>query len=235
MPVVPSIPVPRSLRRGPRPHLLHAALSALLPLALIGFGPPGSSRSAAPSRELLDRIWRGVEQAQERHESGCGKLTETRVSALLVRPLVMHGTFCAAGLDRFRVDYEGPNPARVVYNRGVLNVWTDGGRRTEVFDVSHAVQRAQSYFSGPRSSANLEHDFSITATETSDRYALLLLPVSGRIAGRVKRVAVELGKVDFLPRRIEIDGKSGVDSIFETRIEKLDAPLNESLFEVYRP
>jgi len=194
-----------------------------------------SSSSAASSRALLDRIWRGVEQVQERHGSGCGKLTETRVSPLLVRPLVMHGTFCAAGLDRFRVDYEGPKPARVVYNRGVLNVSTDGGKRTEVFDVSHAVQRAQRYFSGPHSSENLERDFSITATETSDRYALLLLPVSGRIAGRVKRVAVELGKIDFLPRRIEIDGKSGVDSIFETRIEELDSPLNDSLFEVYRP
>jgi hypothetical protein len=232
MPVVRCIPVPESLTRGRRLHLLHAPLSALLPLALVGLGPPASSRSAPSSRELLDRIWRGV---QERHESGCWKLTETRVSPLLVRPLVMHGNFCAAGLDRFRVDYEGPKAARVVYNRGVLNVSTDGGKHTEVFNVSHAVQRAQRYFSGPRSSVNLEHDFSITATETSDRYVLLLLPVSGRIAGRVKRVAIELGKVDFLPRRIEIDGKSGVDSIFETRIEKLDSPLDESLFEVYRP
>jgi hypothetical protein len=59
--------------------------------------------------------------------------------------------------------------------------------------------------------------------------------VSGRIAGRVKRVAVELGKLDFLPRRIEIDGRSGVNSIFEIQIERLDAPLEKDLFEVYRP
>ena len=109
----------------------------------------------------------------------------------------------------------------------MLNVSTDGGRRTEALDVGSAVRRAQRYFAGPRAAENLERDFSITVAETGDRYALLLLPVSGRIARRVKRVAVELGKDDFLPRRIEIDGKSGVDSTFEIQIEKLDAPLDE--------
>lgn len=174
-------------------------------------------------------------QAQERHASGCGTLTEKRVSPLLVRPLVMHGTFCAAGFDLFRVEYKGPEPARIIYNRGALNVSTDGGKRTEAFDVSRAVQRAQRYFAGPHAHENLERDFRVTVAETGDHYALLLIPVSGRIAGRVKRVAVELGKLDFLPRRIEIDGRSGVNSIFEIQIERLDAPLEKDLFEVYRP
>jgi hypothetical protein len=176
-----------------------------------------------------------VGQAQERHSSGCGTLTETRVSPLLVRPFVLHGTFCAAGVDRFRVEYAGPQPVRVIYNRGALNVSTDGGKRTEAFEIGRAVQRAQRYFAGPHAPENLERDFSITVAETSDRYTLLLLPVSGRIAQRVKRVAVELGKLDFLPRRIEIDGKSGVNSTFEIQIERLDAPLDEDRFRVYRP
>jgi hypothetical protein len=187
------------------------------------------------SRELLDSVWRGVRQAQERHQSGCGTLTETRVSPLLVRPLVLKGTFCAAGLDRFRIEYAGPEPARVVYNDGVLNVSTDGGRRTEAFDVRGAVGRAQGYFAGPRAPQNLERDFSIAVAEKGDRYTLQLLPVSGRIARRVKRVAVELGKADFLPRRIEVEGKSGVNSSFDIRVEKLDAPLDAGQFEVYRP
>jgi hypothetical protein len=176
-----------------------------------------------------------VGQAQERHASGCGTLTEKRVSPLLARPLVLHGSFCAAGVDLFRVEYAGPAPARVIYNRGALNVSTDGGKRTEVFDVGRSVQRAQRYFAGPHATENLERDFSITVSETGDRYALLLLPVSGRIAQRVKRVAVELGKLDFLPRRIEIDGKSGVNSIFEIQVERLDTPPEKGLFDVYRP
>jgi outer membrane lipoprotein-sorting protein len=176
-----------------------------------------------------------VEQAQGGQATSCGKLIEKRVSPLLVRPLVLRGSFCAAGLELFRVEYAGPEPARVIYNRGALNVSTDGGKRTTAFDVSRAVQRAQRYFAGPRAAENLERDFSITVAETAERYTLLLRPVSGRIAGRVKRVAVELDKLDFLPRRIEIDGKSGVDSSFEIEIERLDTPLEKGLFDVYRP
>jgi hypothetical protein len=235
MPVVTGIPVSGGLRPGTGAHRRRTALTAALSLALIGVGPSGPSGPAPASRELLDLIWRGVDEAQERHVSGCGTLTEKRVSPLLVRPLVMHGTFCAAGIDLFRVEYAGPEPARIIYNRGALNVSTDGGKRTEAFDVSRAVQRAQRYFAGPHAPENLERDFSITVAKTGDRYALLLLPVSGRIARRVKRVAVELGKLDFLPRRLEIDGKNGVNSIFEIQIERLDAPLDEGLFQVYRP
>jgi len=210
-------------------------LGVALPSALVGAGASEPASRTPASRERLDSVWRGVQQAQERHVSGCGTLTETRVSPLLVRPLVLKGTFCAAGLDRFRVEYAGPEPVRVVYNRGALNVSTDHGRRTEALDVGGAVRRAQGYFSGPGAPENLERDFSITVVEMGDRYTLQLLPLSGRIARRVNRMAVELGKADFLPRRIEIEGRSGVNSTFDIRIEKLDAPVDEGMFEVYRP
>jgi hypothetical protein len=147
----------------------------------------------------------------------------------------MHGTFCAGGIDLFRIEYAGPKPTRIIFNHGVLNVSTDGGRRTEALDVARAVQRAQRYFAGPHAPENLERDFSITVEATEEVYALLLLPVSGVIARRVKRVAVELGRYDFLPRRLEIDGKSGVNSAFEMKIEQLDAPVDEEHFKVYRP
>jgi hypothetical protein len=191
------------------------------------------AKSDTPPDPLLERIWRGVGEAEKHHENGCGTLTETRLSLLLKRPLVREGTFCAAGLDRFSVAFERPERARVVYNRGILNATS--GSRTEVLDVGGAVNRAQHYFSGPHASENLEHDFRITASQTSDRFALVLLPVSGRIAARVKRVAVELGKDDFLPRRIEVEGRNGVDSIFEIRVERLDTALDHGVFEVYRP
>lgn len=208
------------------------AVRAALASALIGV--TASAGSSAPGSDpLLERIWRGVGQAEKSHQSGCGELTETRASPLLKRPLVRHGTFCAAGLDRFRVEFERPEKARVVYNRGILNATS--GSRTEVLDVGGPVSRAQHYFSGPRAPENLEHDFRITASETADRYALVLVPISGRIAGRVKRLAVELGKDDFLPRRIQVEGTNGVSSVFEMRVERLDTALDERVFEVHRP
>ncbi len=252
MPVVAGLPVSLGLRRDPDPRPPRAAVCAVLSLSLAVLAatvPAGLAARGATtdlhhvlqgsppqaSREVLDRLWRGVDQAQTQHANGCGTLTETRTSPLLVRPLVMRGTFCAAGNDRFFLEYAAPNPIRVVYNDGALNVSTDGGKHTDAFDVGASVKRAQTYFSGPRARQNLERDFSIRVTESPGRYTLLLVPVSGRIARRVKRVLVELGTDDFLPRRIEIDGKSGVNSAFDIRIERLDVALDASVFHVYRP
>jgi len=214
---------------------LRGGFRAALPLALVGLATSGGATQSVDSRKLLDRVWQGIKQAEQVQETGCGTLTETRASLLLARPLVLHGSFCAAGIDRFRVEYQGPEPARIIYNRGTLNVSTDGGKRTEALDVGSAVKRAQEYFAGPSAAQNLERDFSITVAESSDRYILTLVPVSGRIARRVKRVAVELRKLDFLPRRIEIDGKSGVNSVYEIEIGRLNEKLDESVFRVYHP
>jgi hypothetical protein len=213
-----------------------ASLGTSLALAVSGLATLASPqpRPAAPSPTLLERVLAGVEQAEQAHPTACGTLTETRSSPLLSRPLRLQGSFCTAGTDRFRVEYRGERPARVVYNRGTLNVSADG-KRTEVMEVGSSVRRAQSYFSGKDASKNLQRDFSITVSLKADRYALLMRPVSGRIARRVTRVAVELGRDDFLPRRIEIDGKSGVNSVFDIRIETLDQPLDEEEFRVYRP
>ena len=54
---------------------------------------------AAQSDDLLTRIWDGVQQAQKKYTSGCGTITETRTSSLLVKPMVLRGKFCAEGTD----------------------------------------------------------------------------------------------------------------------------------------
>lgn len=221
------------MRRGPGLPRLRRAGSAAL--ALVALGASASPSPTAASRQLLDQVWRGVGQAEQAHQTSCGTLTETRASRLLARPLVLNARFCTAGLDRFRVEYQGPDRTRVIYNGGTLNVSTGGQQHTEVLDVAAAVKRAQRYFAGPDATRSLERDFSITVAEKDDRYTLLLLPVSGRIARRVTRVAVELGQRDFLPRRIEIDGRSGVNSVFEIQIERLNETLDESLFRVHLP
>jgi len=208
-------------------------------LALALGGPtkaaPGAQLASGPAYPtLFDRLWKGAALAQTRHTSGCGTLTETRTSPLLARPLVMRGTFCVGGTDKFRLEYAEPNPILVIYNDGALNVSTDGGIRTDAFDVGEAVKRAQGYFSGPRALQNLEHDFAIGVTETDDSYALELSPVAGRFARRLNRVTIGLGKNDFLPRRIVISGKSGVTSTFDVRVETLDGVVDVSLFRAYR-
>jgi outer membrane lipoprotein-sorting protein len=224
----------RAWRPGiPAAIVLALALAcSLLPLARAERRDQQGSTST--SNEIFDRIWRGAEQAEKKHQNGCGTLTETRTSPLLARPLVMRGTFCANSNARFRLDYVTPSPIRIIYNEGVVNVSTDAGRNVEAFDIGSAVGRVREYFGGANARRNVERDFRIDAQETSDRYTLRLTPVSGRISRSVTRVEVDFGRTDFMPLRLEIRGKSGVTSVFDIRIDTLDGALSPTFFDVFR-
>ena len=204
----------------------------LLTIALVF---PGMA--IAQDDALLARIWDGVQAAQKKYTSACGTITETRTSALLARPLVFHGRFCAEGMDRFSLEYEGPDPIRLRFNQDYLNVTTGHGAETttEVLEVGQHVRRTQAYFSQANSIQNLKHNFVITLREDSKVYEMKLVPRSSRFASRVNYVIVKLLKDSFLLRTLEVDGKSGVDSVFDIQVTDVNPKINEDTFRVYKP
>jgi hypothetical protein len=196
------------------------------------FASPGLL--AAQSDDLLTRIWAGVQQAQTKFTTGCGPVTETRTSRLMVKPMVLKGKFCAEGTTRFMLEYFEPNPMRIRFNENYLNVTTDGGK-TEVFDIGSGVRRAQSSFSRENSIANLKKNFTITAQESSREYEMKFVPRTGDFRRRLNYLVVKLSKKDFLPRYLEVDGKSGVNSVFAIDITSVNTKLPAETFEVYKP
>jgi outer membrane lipoprotein-sorting protein len=188
---------------------------------------------AAQSDDLLTRIWDGVQQAQKKYTSGCGTITETRTSSLMVKPMVLRGKFCAEGTKRFMLEYSEPVPLRILFNENYLNVTTGG--KTEVMEVGSSVRRAQSYFSRENSIGNLKKSFSITAREDSRGYEMKLIPRSGAFRRRLNYVVVKLNKRDFLLRSLEVDGKSGVNSVFAIDISSVNPKIPADTFEVYKP
>jgi outer membrane lipoprotein-sorting protein len=189
----------------------------------------------AQPNELLMRIWNGVQRAQTEHTSGCGKITETRTSKLLAKPMVFRGKFCADGMDRFALEYTEPDPIRIRFDRDYLNVTTGGGKHTDVIEVGGKVRQTQSYFSKEKSIENLKKNFSIQAREDGRLYEMKLAPTSERFRRRLNYIVVRLSKEDFMLRSLEIDGTSGVNSVFLIDIASLDAPIPPGTFEVYRP
>ena len=185
--------------------------------------------------DLLTRIWNGVQQAQTRYTTGCGNITETRTSQLLSKPLVFHGKFCADGMERFFLEYSEPEVIRIRFNHDYLNVTTGNGKRTEVIDVGGNVQRTQKYFSKENSIENLQRTFTIAAREDSRVYELKLTPRTEAFRGRINYIVVRLARQDFLLRSLEVDGKSGVNSVFSVDITSLNAKPPAGAFEVYRP
>ena len=188
---------------------------------------------AAQSDNLLTRIWDGVQQAQKKYTSGCGTIIETRTSSLLVKPMVLHGKFCAEGNTRFMLEYSEPVPLRILFNENYLNVTTGG--KTEVLEVGSSVRRAQSYFSRENSIGNLEKNFTITAQEDSRGYEMKLVPRSDAFRRRLNYVVVKLNKRDFLLRSLEVDGKSGVNSVFAIDVSSVNPRIPADTFEVYKP
>lgn len=207
--------------------LLAAACARLLAAQA---APP----AASGNDPLLQKIWDGVQQTQTKYTSECGKITETRTSKLLVKPLVFHGKFCADGLLRFSLEYTDPQPLRIVFNQDYLNVVTGGGKHTDVLEVGENVRRTQSYFTKGNSLENLKKNFMVDAREDEKEYSLTLVARGGRFANAINYVKVRLGK-DFLLHSLEVDGKSGVNSRFEIQITSLNGKIPPGAFDVYRP
>lgn len=62
-----------------------------------------------------------------------------------------------------------------------------------------------------------------------------LAPRSEAFRSRINYIVVRLARQDFLLRSLEVDGKSGVNSVFLIDITSLNAKPPAGVFEVYRP
>lgn len=202
-------------------------------LALLIFPGVLAAQSATQSDDLLSRVWQGIQQAQKKYTSSCGTITETRTSSLMVKPLVLRGKFCAEGTTRFALDYFEPSSERIRFNESFLNVTTSG--TTEVMDIGKSVRRAESYFGRENSLGNLKKNFTITVQEDNRDYQMKLVPRSDTFRGRLNYLVVKLDKRDFFPRALEVDGKSGVNSVFAIDVSAMNPKLPADTFEVYKP
>ncbi len=153
----------------------------------------------------------------------------------MVKPMVLRGKFCAEGTARFALDYFEPAPLSIRFNGDYLNVTTGGGKNTEVLEVGSNVRRTQSYFSRVNSIGNLKKNFTVTVREDSRGFEMKLVPRSDAFRRRLNYVVVKLNKPDFLLRSLEVDGKSGVNSVFVIDIRSVNLKIPAETFEVYKP
>ncbi len=208
-----------------KPHLKWFARAAWLLL---------SPALCAQQNDLLARIWDGVQQAQAHTTTACGTVVETRTSPLMVKPIVLHGKFCAEGAVRFWLEYLPPHAMTVRFNTDDLNATGSDGE-TEIVDIGSGVRRAQAAFSREGSLAGLEKDFTIAVHEDDREYELKFLPRADVFRRRLNLLVIKLSKRTFLPRSIEVDGKSGVSSVFAIDITATNEKLPAGIFEVKKP
>lgn len=209
-----------------------ARLLCALPAFLLFPGMVAGQSTTLPD-DLLTRVWNGLQQAQKKYTSSCGAIAETRTSSLMVKPMVLRGKFCAQGTTRFALDYFEPSSMHIRFNENYLNVSANGN--TEVTEIGKNVRRAESYFGGQNSLANLKKNFTITVREDSRDYEMKLVPRTETFRSRVNYLVVKLEKEDFLPRSFEVDGKSGVNSVFLIDVSSVNSKIPAHMFDIYKP
>jgi outer membrane lipoprotein-sorting protein len=188
---------------------------------------------AGQSDNLLSQVWNGIQQAQKEYTSMCGTITETRTSDLMVKPLVLHGKFCAEGTTKFSLEYVEPSRMSIRFNDNYLNVTSDGN--TQVREIGKNVRRAESYFGGENSLGNVKKKFTISVNEDGPDYLMKLVPRTNTFRDKLNFMIVKLDKKDFLLRSLEVDGKSGVNSVFGIDVTSTNPKIPKDTFEVYKP
>jgi outer membrane lipoprotein-sorting protein len=163
----------------------------------------------------------------------CGSISETRTSALMLKPLVLRGKFCAEGTTRFALDYFEPSRMRVRFNENYVDVTTEDN--TRVTEIGKSVRRAQSYFGRENSLVNLKKNFTISVQEDSRDFQMRLVPRTKTFRDSLNYLVVKLDKKDFLLRSLEVDGKSGVNSVFTFDISSINPKIPADMFEVHKP
>lgn len=137
------------------------------------------------------------------------------------------------GNAQFMLEYFAPNPLRIRFSGNYLNV-TSGGN-TEVLEVGSNVRHAQSFFSRENSIENLKKDFIITVRDESRDYEMRLVPRTDAFRRRLNYMVVKLSKKEFLPQSLEVDGKSGVNSVFAIDVTSVNVKIPAETFEVIKP
>jgi hypothetical protein len=106
---------------------------------------------------------------------------------------------------------------------------------TEILEIGSGVRRAQATFSREGSLAGLKKDFFITIEENEREFEMKFVPRTDAFRKRINYLAVKLNKRTFLPSSIEVDGKSGVNSVFAIDITSTNEKLPAAMFEVKKP
>ncbi len=80
----------------------------------------------------------------------------------------------------------------------------------------------------------MKKNFTITVQEDSRDYQMKLVPRTNTFRDKLNFMVVKLDKKDFLLRSLEVDGKSGVNSVFVIDVNSMNPKIPADMFEVYK-
>ena len=186
--------------------------------------------------KLFRQIWEKLEKLKQEYHSCQGMITEIRDSPLFQEPVQFEGKFYVKNPDRFCLEYSKPEIVQIIFNKDYVNITLmDDMLKTEVFNAKNQVKRARNYFSGKDSYENLTRDFIVSVTEYPKDYEIRMLPQGRRIKKKINYILIWLDKESYYLKKLEVEGKNGVKSIYIIDSIKVNSNLDEKTFQIYRP
>jgi len=211
------------------------------PIALVLLlSPPASAAGGAtpsPGEQIHGLIAR-VTEAQRSLKTLRARFQETKEGAMFLRPQVATGVLLFAAPDSVRWDYERPRRLTVVFSRGTLTTLDPVSGRVERIRVPGRRRRMVRFLTGTEPLSRLAENFRITLskkTASPERYHLLLEPLGGALARKLRRIEIDVDRTTSLPVRVEIVDADGDVTVYEFSDIEENPAIDPALFTVRGP
>jgi outer membrane lipoprotein-sorting protein len=202
-------------------------LHVLVAASVMAFQPPAS-------KDLFNRIYDRTAARRESIHSIRARFTETTVSSLLERPMVVHGTMTAAPPSRVLMTYADPERRTIAIDaKSLVIVWSDRPER-ETIDISQIQKRIDQYFreANPR---QLQAMFDIraeadAAVRGADR--IELSPRRKQIRAGLDRLELWIDRDSLLLTQMQMTFPGGDRKTITLEDIAVNVPVSEETFKI---
>jgi outer membrane lipoprotein-sorting protein len=212
-------------------RLLSSTIIATLTAVFSHGGPAGAS--TAPG-DLFDDIYargRGIETSLK---TVTARFTETTTSSLLTRPLVARGTLAVQRPSKIVLHYDEPEVRAMLIDHDRLTLaWPSRGVPQQT-DIGAAQRRIDKYFVD-KTPDELRRNFTITATEASDRpgtWRITMVPRRKQIQEGLSQLDLWVSRTSLLLSAMRMTFPNADTKLMVFDDVVVNGPVDPKLFSV---
>ena len=218
-------------RRMAVTRFVSSTIIATLAAVLSYSGRAGAS--AAPG-DLFDDIYargRGIETSLK---TVTARFTETTTSSLLTRPLVARGTLAVQRPSQIVLHYDEPEVRTMLIDHDRLTLaWPSRGLPQQT-DIGAAQRRIDKYFVD-KTPDELRRNFTISATETSDRpgtWRITMVPRRKQIQEGLSRLDLWVARTSLLLSAMRMTFPNADTKLMVFDDVVVNGPVDPKLFSI---
>ncbi len=196
--------------------------------------PDPEKISALGIEEKVDAVIDAVVSRQRATSSLVASFEQRKINALLLEPVVSHGTFRYVAPDQVRWDYEQPEEMVVVFADDLLTTYYPQERRAERAQIGSRQKRFVRFLGGTQPLDELMKQFQMQFADPGapDPYQIELTPMSRMLSERLESIHVEIHRQLLLPVTFEYREPDGDTTSFAFAEIQRNVPVDTQVFDL---